>query len=357
MKKSAFRRPFLAVVLLILFLPVHLFALGEIPEGLILDEAGMAYDAWCLANYGVDRYLKPFPVYLTNYGGGQSAMYAWLAAGLIALTGSASPFVLRLPAMAFGLMTMAFGALAVHEIMGKKHPKAWFAFGLFYLVCPVFHDGRAVRAGLQPDAGNVDGVSVRGHPGAEARPRAGLRARRRRRRVDAVHLRGQLHSDGAVLAVFAGLSGAREAAEVEKRARRGGSAGADRVAAGRRAGHQPVRPARSHAVRHVHADEAAELPRRRARLRQPAGRADQRGPQRADARRLLVQRAFPVLDDVSHLGSVCRRRRGGAAGPLRPLPPQPDAGRGRVRADVGRRDALCRRAVPRGLVGRRTSTG
>ena len=115
-----------------------LFALGEIPAGLNLDEVGMAYDAWCLANYGVDRYLKPFPVYLTNYGGGQSAMYAWLAAGLIALTGSASSLVLRLPAMAFGLMAMAFGALAVHEIMGKKHPKAWFAFGLFYLVCPYF---------------------------------------------------------------------------------------------------------------------------------------------------------------------------------------------------------------------------
>ena len=146
MKRLLTDNRFLAVVLLILFIPIHLFALGEIPAGLNLDEVGMAYDAWCLANYGVDRYLKPFPVYLTNYGGGQSAMYAWLAAGLIALTGSASSLVLRLPAMAFGLMAMAFGALAVHEIMGKKHPKAWFAFGLFYLVCPYFT--MAARFGL-----------------------------------------------------------------------------------------------------------------------------------------------------------------------------------------------------------------
>ncbi len=146
MKRLLADNRFLAVVLLLLFIPIHLFALGELPSGLDVDEAGMAYDAWCLANYGVDRYLKPFPVYLTNYGGGQSAMYAWLAAGLIALTGSTSTAVLRLPAAAFGLLTMAFGALVGHEIMGKKHPKAWFAFGLFYLICPYFT--MAARFGL-----------------------------------------------------------------------------------------------------------------------------------------------------------------------------------------------------------------
>ncbi len=146
MKRLLTDNRFLAVVLLLLFIPIHLYALGELPFGMYVDEVGMAYDAWCLANYGVDRYLKPFPVYLTNYGGGQSAMYAWLAAGLIALTGSTSTAVLRLPGAAFGLMTMAFGALVVHEIMGKKHPKAWFVFGLFYLICPYFT--MAARFGL-----------------------------------------------------------------------------------------------------------------------------------------------------------------------------------------------------------------
>lgn len=146
MKRLLTDNRFLAVVLLLLFIPIHLYALGELPFGMYVDEVGMAYDAWCLANYGVDRYLKPFPVYLTNYGGGQSAMYAWLAAGLIALTGSTSTALLRLPGAAFGLMTMTFGALVVHEIMGKKHPKAWFVFGLFYLICPYFT--MAARFGL-----------------------------------------------------------------------------------------------------------------------------------------------------------------------------------------------------------------
>ena len=66
MKRLLADNRFLAVVLLLLFIPIHLFALGELPSGLDVDEAGMAYDAWCMANYGVERYLKPFPVYLTN---------------------------------------------------------------------------------------------------------------------------------------------------------------------------------------------------------------------------------------------------------------------------------------------------
>lgn len=35
---------------------MHFYKLGSIPLGLHVDEAGMAYDVFCLANYSVDRY-------------------------------------------------------------------------------------------------------------------------------------------------------------------------------------------------------------------------------------------------------------------------------------------------------------
>ena len=57
---------------------VHLFQITKIPNGIHVDEMGMGYDAWCLAHFGVDRYLKAYPVYLMNFGGGQSALYAYL---------------------------------------------------------------------------------------------------------------------------------------------------------------------------------------------------------------------------------------------------------------------------------------
>ena len=136
----------LALLLTALFALLHLTRLGEIPYGLAVDEVSMGYDAWCLANFGVDRNLDAWPVYLANYGGGQSAMYAYLTAGLIRLTGRTDVWLLRLPGALFGLMTMVFGALIVQRLLGERHPKAWFAFGLFYLACPYFT--MAARVGL-----------------------------------------------------------------------------------------------------------------------------------------------------------------------------------------------------------------
>ena len=72
----------------LLFAVTRLWMLADIPRGLHVDEAGMAYDAYCLANFGTDRYLKHFPVYLINYGDGQSAMYAYLAAICVKLMGA-----------------------------------------------------------------------------------------------------------------------------------------------------------------------------------------------------------------------------------------------------------------------------
>jgi len=73
----------LTVLLFLITAFTSVFRLGEIPYGLNVDEAGMAYDAISLVNYGVDRYLKPYPVYFINFGGGQNAMYTYLSALLI----------------------------------------------------------------------------------------------------------------------------------------------------------------------------------------------------------------------------------------------------------------------------------
>lgn len=80
-----------------------IFKLGEVPYGLHVDEAGMAYDAFCISKYGVDRYLNTYPIYLINYGGGQSAMYAYLVAFLIKLF-EYSVQIIRLPAVILRLL-------------------------------------------------------------------------------------------------------------------------------------------------------------------------------------------------------------------------------------------------------------
>lgn len=146
MKKYLTDNRILAALALLCFIPLHLFALDTHPYGLAIDEMSMGYDAWCLANYGVDRNLDALPLYLKNFGGGQSALQAYLCALLIRLTGTLNPLLLRLPGALFGLLTMAFGAMLVHDLLGKRHPKAWFAYCMLYLAAPYFT--MAARIGL-----------------------------------------------------------------------------------------------------------------------------------------------------------------------------------------------------------------
>ena len=120
--------------LMALFLFTRLYRLGEVPRGIHVDEAGMAYDALCLANYKVDRWLKFMPVYLTNYDSGQSALYAYLAAICIKLFGFGMA-VIRIPAVFSGGLVLIFGYLCCKEFWGGM--KALLP-ALLVAVCPYF---------------------------------------------------------------------------------------------------------------------------------------------------------------------------------------------------------------------------
>ena len=116
------------------FIFTRLFLLTSVPRGIHVDEAGMAYDAFCLANYGTDRYMTRYPVYLTNYGSGQSALYAYLASIFIKIIGF-RPAAFRLPAVCLGAVVAIFGYLIGKETMGKR---SGVALAALITVCPYF---------------------------------------------------------------------------------------------------------------------------------------------------------------------------------------------------------------------------
>ncbi len=101
-------------LLLLLAAFLRFIRIGDLPAGFHIDEAGMAYDAWSIAGFGVDRYLIHNPVYFINYGGGQNALYGYLTALLIRLFGY-GPVTVRLPAAIWGML----GVVAISGI-GKK---------------------------------------------------------------------------------------------------------------------------------------------------------------------------------------------------------------------------------------------
>lgn len=112
------------------------YKLTTLPVGLNLDEAATAYDAYSLAYWRVNRQMMHLPVYLPNFGGGQSALYSYLDAVCIRLFGL-NTFVIRLPAALISILLILIGALIIKDTLGKK-PALFGAFLLTifpYFIC------------------------------------------------------------------------------------------------------------------------------------------------------------------------------------------------------------------------------
>ena len=114
---------------------MHTYKLSEIPYGLNVDEASAAYDAFCIANFGVDRWLDSYPVYFTNYRDGQNALYIYLLVVLFKLFGISKNTIRA------GIVVSSFVAV----FLGYKYCKqswnerkaSWIYLGL-YAILPVF---------------------------------------------------------------------------------------------------------------------------------------------------------------------------------------------------------------------------
>jgi hypothetical protein len=114
---------------------MHCYKIGEIPYGLNVDEAGMGYDSWCLANWGVDRYLNSYPVYLINFAGGQSALYAYVCMPFVYLWGI-NTVTVRIPAVIASFLTLFFLVLIAKRIWNNK--AVCLILAMIYTVSPVF---------------------------------------------------------------------------------------------------------------------------------------------------------------------------------------------------------------------------
>lgn len=124
------------IVLFTICIFVHLYKISELPFGINIDEMGMSYDAWCLSNYGVDRYLNSYPVYLTNFGGGQSALYAYLCAFVLKFF-DISAFSIRLPGILLFLVGVIFQYRLV-RFWEDKHSLRGCLTLFFMAILPVY---------------------------------------------------------------------------------------------------------------------------------------------------------------------------------------------------------------------------
>ena len=131
-------RVFFFLAILVVFIFTRLYHLSALPVGLHVDELGMAYDAYSLAHFGMDRHHVGYPVYLENYGGGQSSLYAYLVALLLKFL-PYSVTVIRLPAVICGVFCFFGSYFLVRDVIGDTDRKWLYLLGpLFVTITPYF---------------------------------------------------------------------------------------------------------------------------------------------------------------------------------------------------------------------------
>ena len=108
----------IALAIFCLGAALRIFLLDSLPAGLNQDEASVGYDAWSLLTHGVDRNGYALPLVLKSWGGGQSALYAYLSMPFIALLGPGA-FSVRLVALLAGIATLPVFWLLAREARGR----------------------------------------------------------------------------------------------------------------------------------------------------------------------------------------------------------------------------------------------
>ncbi|MCM1342892.1 MAG: glycosyltransferase family 39 protein [Muribaculaceae bacterium] len=127
-------------VLFFLFMAMGIFArvwkFGIVPGDINPDEAFAGYDAYNLLHYGMDSAGYRFPVYLTTWGSGTSALNTYLMIPFMAVFG-AKIWVIRLPQVIVACLTLWVTYLLVKRLFCEKAALC----ALFLLAISPWHIG------------------------------------------------------------------------------------------------------------------------------------------------------------------------------------------------------------------------
>lgn len=126
-------------ILFIIAFFLRFYRLNEIPDILHIDEASVGYNAWCLANFGVDRYLNEMPIYPQNMDfSGQSPLYTYFLALLCKFFkwDSLSCQIIRFPSLFFSMIIVVIGTKMFQLVF--EDPKFTLAGTALMTFCPYF---------------------------------------------------------------------------------------------------------------------------------------------------------------------------------------------------------------------------
>ncbi len=107
---------------------------GVVPADINVDEAYAGYEAYSLLHYGMDSHGYRFPVYLTTWGSGMSALNSYLMIPFLAFFG-AQTWVIRMPQLIVGCLTLWVVFLIVKRVINEYAA----LYALFFLAISPWH--------------------------------------------------------------------------------------------------------------------------------------------------------------------------------------------------------------------------
>lgn len=120
----------------ILFMGIlaRIWQFGTVPGGINQDEAYAGYEAYSILHNGIDSAGYAFPVYLTTWGSGMSALNSYLMIPFIAVFGLHT-WVIRLPQLIVACFSLWVAWLLMKKIAGANVA----LFCLFFLAINPWH--------------------------------------------------------------------------------------------------------------------------------------------------------------------------------------------------------------------------
>ncbi len=112
------KKYYIWIIMLVALLARVIYIWG-CPAGIHADEAFAGYEAWSLANYGMDSAGYTYPVYLTVWGGGMSVMNSLLMIPFVKLFGL-NTVTVKLPAVIMGILSVYIFYLLLKKAANER---------------------------------------------------------------------------------------------------------------------------------------------------------------------------------------------------------------------------------------------
>jgi len=113
------RQRYVFCAILALGIALRAYRYATLPDGINQDEASMAYDAFAIARYGIDRNGYRLPVYTVAWGSGQNVLNLYLVAPLVYCFGL-TMWAIRLPSLLLGIATLAAFPQLARRVTGAR---------------------------------------------------------------------------------------------------------------------------------------------------------------------------------------------------------------------------------------------